>query len=115
MVGKAVVPALTQDQMIKHGDPEQVASLFEASSQGTIFLTGSRIAAGMIVCQENGAGVHEDQWLEDFAWMDDAHSDRSDAHGVDADDRVFGVETHDHEMLAIESIEERLKKPVRFL
>ena len=34
----------------------------------------------------DGARVHEDQWLEDFAWMDDAHGDRSDADGVDADD-----------------------------
>jgi hypothetical protein len=47
--------------------------------------------------------------------MDDAHDDGSHAHGVDAVDRMLGVKGYDHEMLAIESIEERLKQPVRFL
>ena len=112
MVGEAVIPVLAQYQMIKHGDAEELATLFKAPSQGAIFLAGSRIAARMVVRQDDGAGVHKDQWLEDFARVDDAQGDRSDAHGVDADDAMFRVKGYDHEMLAIESIEERLKQPV---
>lgn len=115
MVGEAVVPVLAQHQMIKHDDPEQLAALFEAPSQGAIFWTGRRIATGMVVRQDDGARVHEDQWLEDLARMDNAHRDRSDADGVDADDGMLRVEAHDHEMFAIESIEEGLKQPVRVL
>lgn len=66
----------------------------------------------MVVRQDDGTRVHEDEWLEDFAGMDDAHGDRSDADGVDADDSMFRVEAHDEEMLAVESIEERRKQPI---
>ena len=69
----------------------------------------------MVVGQEDRTGIHEDRRFEHLTGMDNAPGDRSDAHGVDANDRVFGVETHDHEMLAIESIEERFKQPVRSL
>src|SRR5581483_4531530 len=49
---------------------------------------------------------------EDFAGMDDAEGNRPDADGVDADDGMLRVQANDDEMLAIESIEERLKKPL---
>lgn len=112
MVGKAVVPVLAQHNMVQHGDAEQLAAFLEALSQSPVFLTGNRIAAGVVVGQDDGARVHQDEWLEDFARVDDAHGDRSDAHGVDTDDSMLGVEAHDHEMLAIESLEERYKQPV---
>ena len=95
--------------MVKHADAKQLATVFETPSQDAIFLTGSRIAARMVVGQDNGARVHKQKRLEDFAGMDDAHGDRSDADGVDADNRMFRVETDDQEMLTIESIEERYK------
>lgn len=113
VVRKAVVPGLAQHNMVKHRDAEQLAALFEAPSQGAVFLTGSRIAAGMVVCQEDGAGVHEDRRFEHLTGMDDAQGDRSDADGVDANDRMFRVQANDHEMLPIEPIEKRSEKPVR--
>ena len=115
MVGKAVVPVLAQHNMVQHGDAEQLAAFLEALSQSPVFLTGNRIAAGVVVGQDDGARVHQDEWLEDFARVDDAHGDRSDAHGVDTDDSMFRVETDDQEMLAIEVIEERHEQPVRSL
>lgn len=115
MVGEAIVPVLAQHQMVKHGDPKQLAAFLEAPGRGAILLTGSGIAARMVVRQNDGARVHEDEWLEDFTGVDDAHGRRSDADGIDADDRIFGVESDDQEMLAIESIEEWHKQPVRVL
>lgn len=115
MVGEAVVPVLAQHNVVKHGDAEQLAAVIESTSQGAIFLAGSRIAARMVVRQDDGARVHEDEWLEDFAGMDDAQGEGSHAHGVDANDSMFRVQANNDEMLAIESIEERLKQPVRSL
>lgn len=101
--------------MVKHGDAEQLATVFEAPRQGAVFWARSRISARMVVGQDDGARVHEDQWLEDFAGVDDAHGGRSDADSVDADDGMLRVKSYDHEMLAIEPLEERSEKPVRFL
>ncbi len=115
MVGKAVVPVLAQHNMVKDGDADKLTRVFESPSQGAIFLTGSRVSTGMVVRQEDRARVHEDEWFEDFARMDDAQGDRSDADSVDADNGMLRVKGNDYEMLAVESIEERLKQPVRSL
>ncbi|CAE6732340.1 hypothetical protein NSPZN2_100421 [Nitrospira defluvii] len=113
VVCKAVVPVLAQHNVVKHGDAQQLAPIFKSPSQSTVFWARTRIAARMVVGQDDGTRVHEDEWLEDFAGMDDAEGNRSDADGVDADDGMLRVKAYDQEMLAIESIEDRYKQPVR--
>lgn len=49
MVGKAAVLIFAQHNMVKHGDAEELAALFEASSKNTLFWARSRITAGMVV------------------------------------------------------------------
>lgn len=99
--------------MVKDGDADKLTRVFESPSQSAVLPAGSRITAGMVVRQEDGAGVHEDRGFEHLTGMDDAQGDRSDADGVDANDRMFRVQANDHEMLPIEPIEKRSEKPVR--
>ena len=53
--------------MIKHGDADKLTRVFEAPSQDTIFLTGSRIAAGMIVRHHQRHRVESERIAGDIA------------------------------------------------
>lgn len=91
---KAVDTIVAQNNVIEHGDAEQVASLVETGGERTILRTGFRISRGVMVGADARGGVQEDSRFEDFAGMDDAECQG-------ADDGVFGVETANEELLAV--------------
>ena len=88
--------------MIEHGDAEQVASLAETGGERAILGTGFRISRGVIVGADDRGAIQEDGRFEDFAGMNDAECQGADGNDIDADDGVFGVETADEELLAVE-------------
>ena len=54
---------------------------------------------------DGGAGIHENEGLEDFAGMDDRQGERADRNDIEADDAVFGIEPADHELFTVDALE----------
>lgn len=72
LIRKAVI-VFTQDDVIEERDTEKVTGLAEAGGEGMIFRAWRRIAGRMIVGAQEGAGVHQNEGLEDLARMNDGN------------------------------------------
>ena len=66
---KAVVATIANDDVIEHLHAEQRAGINEATRQLNVVRAGGRIAAGMIVRQDDRRGVCEQRHLEHLAWL----------------------------------------------
>ena len=93
--------------MVEDGDAEKVSGLTEPDGEHTIFGAGFRIPGRVIVGADDRGAIQEDGRFEDFAGMHDAECQGADRNNVHADDGVFGVETGNEELLAVESGKER--------
>ena len=68
---KAVVLALSDDDVIQDGDPKELSRLNQSSREFAVFCARGRVSAGMVVSQNQTHGVHDDGGLEGFARMHD--------------------------------------------
>jgi hypothetical protein len=93
--------------MVKDSDAEKLTGLTEPGGEDTVFGTGCRIPGGMIVRADDGGAIQEDSGFEDFSRMHDAERQGTERNNVHADDGVFGIETGDEELLAVEPGKER--------
>ena len=64
--------------MIQERDAEEIGALPESAGKHAILLAGGGIAGGVIVRTNPGAGVHQDERFEDFAWMNDGQGEGAD-------------------------------------
>lgn len=97
--------------MVQEGDAEHVPGLPEPGGEGAILRAGRGITGGVIVGADQGAGVHEEDGLEDLPRVDNAQGQGADRDDVDADNRVFGVQPADEEVLTVEVEEEGAEGP----
>ena len=107
LVGKAVVTLLSEDEMIEKRNAEEFTRLTEPLGQDAVFGTRRDVTGGVIVGTNPGAGVHQDQWFEDFARMDDGQIERAGGDHINPDQTMFRVETTDEELFPIEPGKQR--------
>src|SRR5205823_4229668 len=62
---------VTDHDMIEHADADQLTDLPEPLRDGPILGRGCRVAARVVVDEDQGRGVREDRGLEDLAWMNE--------------------------------------------
>jgi len=87
--------------MIQERDAEQVGALPESAGEHTILWTRGGIAGGVIVRTDPGAGIHQDERLEDLSRMHDREGERAHGYDVDPDDAVLRVQPANQELLAV--------------
>ena len=80
------MPSPSDDEMVHDLDAEQLSGLCEAAGHGSILATGARVAARMIVNEDDRRRGRANRPPEDLAWVDQARRQR--AHG----DLLFGEE-----------------------
>ena len=83
--------------------PNRSASLAQPFGQDAIFRARRDIPGGMIVGTDPGAGIHQDQRLEDFTRMDDGQGERPGGHDIDADEPMFRIQATDQELFPIQA------------
>ena len=105
MISETVGAVVTENDVIEQGDADELAGLPETGSQGAVFGAGSRIAGRVIVRTQSGAGIHENERLEDFARVNDRQGERADRNDIKTDDAVFGIKSADHELFAVDALE----------
>ena len=81
------MPSQGNDEMVYDLDAEQPSGFREAAGHGSILVTGARVAARMIVYEDDRCRRRANRPSEDLAWVDQARRQR--AHG----DLFFGQET----------------------
>ena len=95
--------------MVQHTNAEQLTTGYQSRREKPVFLTRHRVAAGMIV-QENDRGRRlADRQLEDLAWMDDAVRQTSFGHDCLANDGIFRIEQNGRKYLVTEIPQPRMK------
>ncbi len=89
--------------MVEQLDTDQVSSFPQSCGERPIFRARRGISGGVIVHCNDGTGVEEDRWLEDFTRVHNAQIECADGDDIHADADVLGIETTDKELLAIET------------
>jgi hypothetical protein len=107
LVGEAVVAFFGQNEMIEEGDAEEFTGLAQPFGQDAIFGTGRDVARRMIMRTEPGAGIHEDERLEDFAGMDNRQVQRAGGDDIDSDELVLGIQATDEELFPVQTGKQR--------
>ena len=107
LIRKTEGAVVAENNVVKDGNADEVAGLTEPGGKHTVFGTGFRFSGGMIVGADDGGAIQENGGFKDFTGMDDAERQGADGNNVDADDGVFGIETGDKELFAIERGKER--------
>ena len=95
LVSEAVVALFGQNQMIEEGDAEQFTGLAQPFGQDAVFGARRDVTGGVIVGTNPGAGVHQDQWLEDLARMYVGQCERVGGDDIDPDQTMFPIYTTD--------------------
>ncbi len=106
LVGEAVVVFFGEDEMVEESNPKEVAGLAQSFGQDAIFGTGRDVPGRMIMGTEPGTGIHEDQWFEDFAGMDNRQVQRARRDDIYSDELVLGVQTTDEELLSVQTVKQ---------
>src|SRR5882672_4355380 len=97
---EAVVPTVTDDDVVEHFHAEQRAGINEAAGQLDVVSAWDRIAAGMVVRQDDRRGVCQQGRLEDLARMHQRSVERASADLVIGDHAQLRGYTEDCEDLA---------------
>ena len=98
---------MANDHVVEDFDLEELTSPDEFAGDPNVRLGWRRIAAGVIVREDDRRGIDHDRQPEDFARVDQEGVDRADGYQVVALDPAAGVEDQDHHALAFE-VEERI-------
>ena len=106
LVGEAVVVFFGEDEMVKESNPEEVAGLAQSFGQDAIFGTGRDVPGRMIMGTQPGPGIHEDQWFEDLARVDNGQIKRARRDDIDSDELVFCIQTTDEELLSVQTVKQ---------
>ena len=99
----SVETVLTENEVVEQPDAEQFTGPPESCGQRSIFDARCGIAGWVIVRGDDRTRVEEDRRFKYLAGMHDAERERANGDDVDADDRMFGIETTDHKLFAVES------------
>ena len=97
---EAVVATIANDDVVEHVHAEQRAGINEATCQLDVVSAGARIAAGMIVREDDRCGVCQQRRLEHLARMDERRVKRASAHLVIGDHAMLRGQAEDSEDLA---------------
>jgi len=92
--------------MVEESNSKEVAGLAQSFGQDAIFGTGRDVPGRMIMGTEPGTGIHEDQWFEDFAGMDNRQVQRARRDDIDSDELVFCIQTTDEELLSVQTVKQ---------
>ena len=84
--------AVAGDDVIEDGDAEELAGRGDASSQAVIFGARFRIAARVVVAEDDRDGAGQDGGTEDPARVHEGVGEGADAHGVDGDRLAADIE-----------------------
>lgn len=87
--------------MVKNFDIENFTGFYKAESNIDIFRAGSRVAAGMVVHENDAGSAVRDGAAENLARMDDGSVERTDGYIGKSDYLIFRVEQQNGEMLAL--------------
>jgi hypothetical protein len=107
LVGEAVVALFGEDEMIEQGNAEQFSRLAQPFGQDAIFGARRDVTRGVIVGTNPGAGIHQDQRFEDFAWMDNGQIERASGDDIDADETMFRIQATDQELFPVQTGKQR--------
>ena len=88
---------LADYQMVEHSDFYGAGGIYDAPRQNFVFGRRRRIAAGMIVDENQAGGVMHQRELYDSPRIDDRVVDRSFVDDVVSDDVVLYVQIDHHE------------------
>src|SRR6516162_1197343 len=91
-IDEAIVPSVAEDDVIEDADTDELTRIAEALGELDVLCARRRVAARVIVSQEQRSGVAGDCRLEDLSWVDDRRRERSDGDRVDSDRSVLRVE-----------------------
>ena len=87
--------------MVQQRNAEQISRLAQPFGQGAVFEARRDVIGGVIVGTNPGAGIHQDQGLEDLARMDDGQIERAGGDDIDPDQTMFRIETTDEELFPV--------------
>ena len=85
--------------MVKDWDIHDFSCFDQTVGNGDIFTAGAGISAGMIVAEDDGCGMVLDGRQENLTGMDDGSLQGTDAHILDGDDMILGIQADKGEML----------------
>jgi len=106
-VREAVVLPVAQDHVVEDSNAEQLADLTQALRELDVLARRRRIAAGVIVHQNDRCRRQEDGRTENFAGMRGRGGQRPNRDRVNADQAVLRVEKRHDKLLPINPLEER--------
>lgn len=78
--------------MVQQFYSDDLAGLCKPLGDASIFGTGGRVAAGMVVCDNQGGGACGDSVFEDFARVNETAVQNADRDGMHADHLVLRVQ-----------------------
>ena len=85
------VPAITDDQMIYHLDPQQIAAFDQHLGRFEIFGTRRWVAARMIMHEKNGCRTFFDGLMEYFSGVYKGRRQLTDRNGLVLNDFSFRI------------------------
>ena len=106
-ITKTRVGSVTDDNMIQHGDTQDVTHPKELSRNRDILRARRRISRWVVVYEDGPRRRFEYQWTEDLARFHDTFVDAAHGYGDIADDLILVVEPHDQEYFLAERCEPR--------
>ena len=83
---------LTDDQVVKYVDVEELAGLHDLARDADVFGGWGWIARGVVVRDDHGCSIAADSFLEQLAHANLGAIERANVDGVHLDDMVLAVE-----------------------
>ena len=99
---------VAKHQVIENLDAEEPASFDETPREFGVLAAGVRVAAGVIVEEDDPGGAAEDRGLEYLARMNERAVEAADGDDVHRGDAVPGVDKQNAEDLAVEVVADEL-------
>lgn len=91
----------SDDDVVNDGDSDDFGGLFQSLGDTDVLIAGRRIAAGMVVNDQDTVGGVADGRAEDFAGMDQAVSKSANGDLMAVDRYVLCVERHNPELFLL--------------
>ena len=77
VIGKTVITRFSQYEMIQERNAQEFSAVTQSLREDSIFWARSRITGWVIMDAQKGGGIHQNQGLEDFSWMNDRECERA--------------------------------------
>ena len=85
------MPVQSDDDVVVHGDAQSLARLDDLAGDLDVLLAGLRVAAGMVVHQDQRCRAEVERALDHLPGVDCRLIDRTFGHVVVADQHVLGI------------------------